>query len=53
MPAVDAVAEVTAKASDPAVDIEIEKATAADGTALVHFDYGGVVKTYRVVFGTK
>ncbi|WP_198664735.1 hypothetical protein [Lewinella sp. IMCC34191] len=53
VPAGDKVAQVTATASDPSVKIEVEPATAVDGTALVHFDYGGVVKTYRVMFGVE
>ncbi|PPK88179.1 hypothetical protein CLV84_1144 [Neolewinella xylanilytica] len=44
-----AIPEVTATVSDPAVSIEVEQPDTANGTALVHFNYQGVVKTYRVV----
>jgi arabinoxylan arabinofuranohydrolase len=42
---------VTASASDPAVRVEIAQAVSRTGTAVVKFNYRGVVKTYKVVFG--
>ncbi|MBK7627466.1 MAG: hypothetical protein IPJ16_09790 [Bacteroidales bacterium] len=41
---------VSASASDPAVKIVITQAESKSGTAVVRFDYNGVIKTYRVVF---
>jgi len=41
---------VAATASDPAVKISITQAESIPGTAVVKFDYKGVVKTYKVVF---
>ena len=41
---------VTASASDPAVKTAITQAQTANGTAIVKFDYKGVVKTYKIVF---
>ena len=42
---------VTASASDSAVRVEIAQAESRTGTAVVKFNYRGVVKTYKVVFG--
>jgi arabinoxylan arabinofuranohydrolase len=41
---------VTASADNSSVKVDIEQAVSKDGTAVVKFDYLGVVKTYRVVF---
>ena len=41
---------VKAFASDPNVKVTITQAQATKGTAIVKFDYQGVVKTYKVVF---
>ena len=40
--------KVSAKASDRNVKTAITQATSANGTAVVQFDYNGVVKTYRI-----
>jgi hypothetical protein len=42
--------QVSATASDGSVKVLIKQAEARNGTAVVKFDYQGVVKTYRVVF---
>lgn len=44
---------VTASSSDPSVKINITQAESNSGTAIVKFDYKGVVKTYRVVFAAE
>lgn len=44
---------VTASANNSKVKVAITQAETATGTALVKFDYNGVVKTYRVVFTSK
>ena len=41
---------VSASATDKSVKVEIIQATSVSGTAIVKFDYKGVVKTYKVVF---
>jgi len=41
---------VAATASDPAVKISITQAESTSGTAVVKFDYKGIVKTYKVAF---
>ncbi len=41
---------ITASASDPSVKVVIKQAELPSGTAVVKFDYKGVVKTYRVAF---
>jgi arabinoxylan arabinofuranohydrolase len=41
---------VSASASDPAVKVTVTQAESNTGTAVVQFDYKGVVKTYRVAF---
>jgi hypothetical protein len=46
-----AVPVVTASASDPAVQVEIAQAESTTGTAVVTFNYRGVVETYKVVLG--
>ncbi len=43
---------VAATASDPDVKIAITQAESTNGTAVVKFDYKGVVKTYKIVFGS-
>jgi hypothetical protein len=45
--------QVSASASDRTVKVAVTQADTADGTAVVKFDYNGVVKTYRVVFGVE
>ncbi len=42
--------KVAASASDPSVKVNVTQADSATGTAVVKFDYNGVVKTYRVQF---
>lgn len=44
---------VSAAASDPAVKVTVTQAESKTGTAVVQFDYNGVVKTYRVVFAAE
>jgi len=44
---------VSASASDPAVKVTVMQAESGSGTAVVLFDYKGVVKTYRVVFASE
>jgi hypothetical protein len=44
---------VSASASDKDVKVTITQAESQTGTAVVRFDYRGVVKTYRVVFATE
>lgn len=41
---------VSASASDPDVKVAVTQAESKTGTAVVRFDYKGIVKTYRVVF---
>ncbi|MFN8208469.1 MAG: hypothetical protein U0T82_13825 [Bacteroidales bacterium] len=41
---------ITAKASTPEVKVTVKQAESQAGTAVVTFDYKGVVKTYRIVF---
>ena len=43
---------ILATASDPNVKVTIVQAKSMSGTAVVKFDYRGVVKTYRVVFSS-
>ncbi|HZQ47628.1 MAG TPA: hypothetical protein VFC07_11480 [Verrucomicrobiae bacterium] len=45
--------QVTASSSDRSVKVEIKQAEAKNGTAVVKFDYNGVVKTYRVVLNSR
>jgi hypothetical protein len=40
--------KVTASASEKSVKVDVKQADAKNGTAVVKFDYHGVVKTYRV-----
>jgi hypothetical protein len=47
---VAAIPQVSASASDASVKVEVKQAEERNGTAVVTFDYKGVVKTYRVVF---
>jgi hypothetical protein len=51
--AVTEVPRVSASASDPAVKVAVTQAEARDGTAIVKFDYRGMVKTYRVILAPK
>ena len=44
---------VTASASDGSVKVEVKQAEAKNGTAVVKFDYHGVVKIYRVAYNSK
>jgi arabinoxylan arabinofuranohydrolase len=44
-----AVRKVTASSNNPRVMVSVTQAESLDGTALVKFDYNGVVKTYKVV----
>ncbi len=44
---------VSASASDTDVKVAITQAESKSGTAVVKFDYKGVVKTYRVVFASE
>ena len=41
---------VTASASDKDVKVAVTQAESKTGTAVVRFDYKGIIKTYRVVF---
>jgi len=41
---------VSASASDPDVKVTVTQAKSKTGTAVVRFDYRGIIKTYRVVF---
>ncbi len=45
--------KVSASASDRNVKVNITQAESKDGTAVVKFDYNGVVKTYNVVFAAE
>lgn len=44
---------VSASASNPAVKVSVNQTTTASGSALVTFDYNGVLKMYKVVFASK
>ena len=44
---------LTASASNPDVKVAITQAESKSGTAVVKFDYKGLVKTYKVVFATE
>jgi len=44
---------VSASASDPKVKVSVLQAEMKSGTAVVRFDYMGVVKTYKIVFTTE
>ncbi len=46
---VTGIPQVTASASDSKVKVDIKQAESRDGTAVVKFDYNGMVKTYNVV----
>lgn len=51
LPAVETeVPTVSASASDPEVKIDVTQAATRSGTAVVKFDYQGVIKTYKVLF---
>lgn len=52
-PGQTAVPTVAASASDPAVKVTVTQAPSTSGTAVVKFDYKGIVKTYNVVFATE
>ena len=45
--------QVSASASDGSVKVDVKQAEAKNGTAVVKFDYNGVVKTYRVVLTSR
>jgi hypothetical protein len=45
--------QVSASASDRKVKVDVAQAESKAGTAVVRFDYNGVVKTYRVVFASE
>lgn len=45
--------KVSATASDKDVKIAVAQAESKIGTAVVQFDYKGLVKTYRVVFASE
>jgi hypothetical protein len=49
---ISGIPEVSASASAPDVKVAVTQAESKSGTAVVRFDYKGVVKTYRVVFET-
>lgn len=44
---------IVASANDPAVKVSITQAESKTGTAVVKFDYKGIVKTYKVVFAAE
>jgi len=44
---------ISASASDKDVKVAIKQAESKPGTAVVQFDYKGVVKTYRVIFASE
>jgi arabinoxylan arabinofuranohydrolase len=44
---------VSASVSNPDVKVAITQAESKSGTAVVRFDYKGVVKTYKVVFASE
>jgi len=46
---ISGIPEVTASESDQDVKVTVTQAEATTGTAVVKFDYKGVVKTYRIV----
>lgn len=45
--------QVSASANDIKVKVDVKQAESKNGTAVVKFDYNGVVKTYQVVFESK
>jgi hypothetical protein len=45
--------QVSGSASDPDVKVDVRQTDSKNGTAVVQFDYKGVVKTYHVSFDTK
>lgn len=47
------VPQVSASASDRKVKVHVTQAESINGTAVVKFDYKGVVKTYHVVFASE
>ncbi len=50
---VTGIPKVSASASDKVVKVAITQAESKTGTAVVKFDYKGVVKTYRIVFASE
>ena len=44
---------IVASANDPAVKVSITQAESKTGTAVVKFDYKGIVKTYKVVLAAE
>ncbi len=49
-PGVTRVPVINASSGDPEVKVSVIQAESITGTAVVRFDYRGVVKTYRVIF---
>ena len=47
------VPKVSGSASDRAVKVTVTQAESATGTAVLQFDYNGIVKTYNVVFASE
>jgi arabinoxylan arabinofuranohydrolase len=45
--------QLSASASDKAVKVTVTQAESKSGTAVVRFDYKGIVKTYKVVFASE
>jgi len=48
-----AIPKVTASSNNPKVKVAVTQAESVAGTALVKFDYNGVVKTYQVQFASE
>ncbi len=51
--ALSGIPSVTASASDPDVKVAVKQAESRSGTAVVQFDYKGIIKTYRVVLASE
>ena len=47
---IDGIPAVSAYANNPDVKVAITQAESTSGTAVVRFDYKGIIKTYRVIF---
>jgi len=52
LPQTTRIPTVTASASDPSVKIIVNQPDTPFGTAIVKFDYKGIVKTYRITFAS-
>jgi len=50
---VTGIPQVSASSSDSVVKVDVTQAESRDGTAVVKFDYKGVVKTYQVVLASQ